>query len=35
MISTVHVLVFLVFLAFVVRGTRIDENRQHQRRPQR
>lgn len=33
MISTVHVLVFLVFLAVVVWGTRIDEDRRHQTRP--
>lgn len=35
MISTLHVLVFLVLLAFVVRGTRIDENRHHRQRPSR
>lgn len=32
MISTVHVLVFLVFMALVIRGTRIDEDRHHQKR---
>lgn len=34
MISTVHVLVFLVFMALVIRGTRIDEDRHHHRRPE-
>lgn len=32
MFSTIHVLVFLVFLALVVWGTRIDEDRHHQNR---
>lgn len=33
MFSTIHVLVFLVFLAVVVRSNRIDEDRRHQKRP--
>lgn len=32
MISTIHVLVFLAFLALVIRGTRIDEDRHHRDR---
>ncbi len=32
MFSTIHVLVFLAFLALVVRGTRFDEDRHHRDR---